>query len=276
MKTILLATDYSKAANNALKYAIELAKFTKAKLVLFHAYNFPLPVSDMAMVMPAVIQDLEEENKKAIKKLEDKIVKQTHGKIEIESFVSSGMPVDEILQVVRKKKVDLVVIGIRGAGKLSQALIGSTATFLMKKTNVPVLVIPEKAKFSKARKIALAYDYSQPIKKDVLRNIKEFAKMFKAEVMILNVVSLFEEPGYKKALELVKLNKAFRGIKHKFYFPASENTPDEINSFVKKQKPGMLVMFPHKHTLLERLLYHTSDTKRMAFQTTIPLLSLHD
>lgn len=276
MKTLLLATDYSKAANNALKYAIELAKFTRAKLLLFHAYSIPVPISETTMVMPMAIQDLQEGNKKAMKKLENKIVEQTNGKIKIESIVSSGMPVDEILQVLRKKKVDMVVIGIKGAGKISQALIGSTATFLMKKTNVPVLVIPEKAKFSKARKIALAYDYSQPIKKDVLRSIKEFAKMFKAEIMILNVVSLFEEPGYKKALELVKLNRAFRGIKHKFYFPVSENTRDEINSFVKKQKPGMLIMFPHKHTLLERLLYHASDTKRMAFQTRIPLLSLHD
>jgi nucleotide-binding universal stress UspA family protein len=172
MKTILLATDYSKAAANALKYAIELAKYTRARLILFHAYHIPIPTSDMAMVMPAAMQDLEKENKVTIKKLEEKVLRQTKGKIKTESIIRSGMPVDEILQTIRKKKADLVVMGISGAGKISRALIGSTATFLMKKTNVPVLIIPEKAKFSKTRKIALAYDYSQPIKKDVLKNIK--------------------------------------------------------------------------------------------------------
>ncbi len=276
MKTILLATDYSKTANNALQYAIGFAKFTKAKLVLFHAYNIPVPITEVPMIMPVTVQELEAENKKAIKKLENKVTAQTKGKIKIESVISSGMPVDEILKVIKSKKVDLVITGIKGAGKLSQALIGSTATFLMKKTRIPVFIIPEKAKFSTARKIVLAYDYRQPIKINVLKNIREFARIFKAEIMVLNVVHLFEEPGEKKALELLKLKSALRGIKHKFYVPVSENTTDEINLFVKKQGAGMLMMMPHKHDVLEKLLYHPSDTKQMAFQTKVPLLSFHD
>jgi len=275
MKTILLATDYSKAAHNALQYAVELAKFSKAKLVLFHAYDIPVPVTEVPAVAVYSMHELEVENKKAIKNLEKKILKQTAGKIKVESYISTGLPVQEILSIIKKKKADLVVTGIRGAGKISEALIGSTATSVMKKTNVPVLAVPLKSKFRKANKIVLAYDYQKIIKPEVIKHIKEFARLFKAQLLVLNVVKLYEEPGYSKASALVKLKGALRGIKHNFFFPSSENITGEINSFIKKQKAGMLVMMPHKHHALEKLFY-PSNTKRMAFHTDIPLLSLHD
>jgi len=275
MKTILIATDYSKSANNALQYAIGLAQFSKAKLILFHAYDFPFAVTEVPSVYPVAMKELEEENKKVIKKLGNKILKQTAGKIKIESYIRSGLPVQEILNIIKKKKIDLVITGIRGAGKISRTLIGSTTTQLMKKTRVPVITIPLKAKFRQTKKIVLAYDYQKTIQKDVLKNIREFVRIFKAEVLVLNIVKLYEEPGYYKAKELVNLKTALRGIKHSFFFPASENITDEINSFIKKQKADLLVMMPHKHALLEKIFY-PSNTKQMAFHTTIPLLSLHD
>src|SRR5690242_16482931 len=97
MKTILLATDYSKAANNALYYAIELAKQAKAKLVLFHAYTIPIPISEVQALTPALIMELEKENAEKMKKLESKIIKLRSRKIKVESLVSSAMPVDGIL-----------------------------------------------------------------------------------------------------------------------------------------------------------------------------------
>jgi len=39
MKTILVPTDFSKIARNAIDYAVEIAKLTKAKLILFHVYH---------------------------------------------------------------------------------------------------------------------------------------------------------------------------------------------------------------------------------------------
>ena len=276
MKTILFATDFSKTANNALEYAIGLAKFAKAKLVLFHAYHVPVPLTDMSAIMPATFSELEQENKKAIKKLENKVKTKTNGKIKTESAISSGMPVEEIVRIASRKKADLVITGIKGAGKFSQAFIGSTATFLMKKTRVPVLIIPENAKFNAAKRIVLAYDYNTPIRTDAMKSIKEFAKIFDAEIIVLNVVRLLEEPGQGKASGLIQLKSALKGIKHDFFFAASENTTDEINSFINKHRAGMLVMFPHKHNVLDKLLHHTGDTKQMAFRTKIPLLTFHD
>jgi len=73
---------------------------------------------------------------------------------------------------------------------------------------------------------------------------------------------------------LVKLKDELKGIKHNFFFPASKNIKYEINKFIRQQKAGLLVMFPHEHNVLEKV-FSGSETKRMAFHTDVPLLSLH-
>lgn len=52
MKTILVPTDFSKIARNAIDYAVEIAKLTKAKLVLFHVYHVPVVPVEIPIVMP--------------------------------------------------------------------------------------------------------------------------------------------------------------------------------------------------------------------------------
>ena len=57
MKTILVATDFSESSDQASKYAVELAKAFKAKIVLYNAYQLLVPFPDGAVVMdPEVIR----------------------------------------------------------------------------------------------------------------------------------------------------------------------------------------------------------------------------
>ncbi len=274
MKSILLATDYSKAASNGLQYAVALTKNSKAKLILFHVYDEPLPAADAPMVFPSAIKQYEEDNKRAIKILERKILAQTSGKIKVESHIAPGLPVDEIIRITKKKRVDLVVTGIPETSKVAKVFTGSTSTSLINKSRVPVLAVPVKSKFRKAKKIVLAYDYTKKINPHAVKAIRDFARLFKSQILVLNVVKLEEEPAYAKAKAMVSIKNALKGIKYRLFFSYSENIVDEINLFIRKHKASLLIMLPHKHPLMERFLY-PSNTKSMVFQTDIPLLSLH-
>lgn len=274
MKTILVPTDYSETADNALQYAVELAKFSKAKIILFHSYHIPIPTTE-APVMLISPQELEKENNDRIKKLEKQISKQTAGKIKIESIVRAGFVPDEVKNAANEKKADLIVMGITGAGKVAQTLMGSNATSLIKKTQVPVLVIPKNVKYKKIEKIVLAYDYSGEMEESVMKKLKGFIQLFKAKLMVVDVVKPVEVPTNENAVSSLSLENALRGIKHTLYFPEAENMEDEINSFSDSYKADWLVMIPHKHKLLSGL-FHKSNTKQMAFHTSIPLLSLHE
>ena len=113
MKTILVPTDYSDVASNALHYAVELAKSSNSKIILLHAYQIPVPTGEVP-IMIITPQELEDENTKRINNLKKKITDKTKGKIVIESLVRAGFTVEEITNVIKEKDVDLVVMGITG------------------------------------------------------------------------------------------------------------------------------------------------------------------
>ncbi len=273
MKTILVPTDYSDVANNALQYAFELARFSNAKLVLMHAYQVPVPTGEAALLLVSP-QDLQTENENRLKKLEKTLSDKAKGKLKIESVVRVGFTVDEITQVIKEKHADLVVMGVTGE-KISEVLIGSHTSSLMTRTQTPVLVVPKDAKFKEVRKIVLAYNYNEAVNKPAIDKIKKFADLFKAKILVLDVEKPVTIPMYENTAAGESLEKALKDVDHAMFFSAAEHIEDGINSFADEHQCDWVAMIPHKHTILSRL-FNRSNTKRMAFHTHIPLLSIHD
>jgi nucleotide-binding universal stress UspA family protein len=274
MKTILVPTDYSDVAGNALQYAVELAKFSNAKLILLHAYQVPVPTGEVP-IMLITPQELEKSNQERIKKLEKEITVQVSGKSEVESVVRVGFTVEEIMDVVKEKKADLIVMGITGTGKLSETLIGSHTASLIKQTKTPVLVVPKDARWQEVSKIVLACNYSEPVNTKAINSVKEFAKLFNAKILVLDVEKPVAVPMYENTAAGEVLENTLRGVDHALFYSSAENMTDGINTFADEHKCDWVAMIPHKHTILSRL-FHESNTKKMAFHTHIPLLSIHD
>lgn len=119
MKTILVATDFSKSANNAIDYAVELAKFTKSKLILFHTYHVPVVASEVPVMMPS-LDEIEKECMDCLKKIEESIPLENRNNLTIECVCKCGFEVDEINLFTEKNKIDLIIVGMQGAGYLSE------------------------------------------------------------------------------------------------------------------------------------------------------------
>lgn len=273
MKTILVPTDYSQVADNALNYAIELAIFSNAKLVLLHAYQVPVPTGEVP-IMLITPQELEKENLNRIKKLEAKIYAQTGGKVQTESLVRSGFIIEEITAVIKEKNADLVVMGITGE-KAGAMLIGSHTAALMRQTQTPVLVVPRDARFKEVSKIVLAYNYNETVNAKVINKIKAFAKLFNAKILVLDVEKPVAVPMYENTAAGESLERSLKGVDHAMFFSSAEDIADGINEFADDHRCDWVAMIPHKHNLLDRIM-HKSNTKKMAFHTHIPLLSIHD
>src|SRR5688572_19902745 len=117
MQTIVVPTDFSPEARNAGFYAAELAKIFSARLVLFHAYMLPTPVSEVPYVM-ITVDELQKENEILLKKEVDHLT-QTYG-VETEGIVRIGIPSDEIRALSEDLAIDLVVMGMKGAGGIDK------------------------------------------------------------------------------------------------------------------------------------------------------------
>lgn len=274
MKTILVPTDFSAASENAVNYAAEIAKATNAKLILFHVYNLPVTATEVPIVLPNT-DELEKDCLEGLLRISTRL----HSKLNttnIECIVKCGFPVDEINQYTQTSKIDLIVMGMRGAGYLTEKLIGSVTTSLIQRSNCPVLVIDEKVKFKNIRKIVLACDYNETENKKVLEPMKEFAHLFKSHIYVLNVLTRSEkvEPITEVVSDFIKLEHSLADTTHSFHYLSNKEIVAGINEFVSEGNMDMVVMIPRKHSLLKSV-FNEPNTKKMAFHSTVPLLAIH-
>lgn len=275
MKTILVPTDFSSVADNAINYAAEIGKLTKSKIILFHAFHVPYMAGEMQVVMPS-IAELESSCLEGLEKIQQRLNWHYGKNLAVECVCRFGFALDEINTYAEEHNADLIVMGMQGAGYLAEKLIGSLTTSLMQKAKRPVLAIDKDVKYRSIKKIVLACDYTETDNGKVLEPLKEFAELFKSHVYVLNVVGKpAPVPSYKEAVsDFVQLDHALEELDHTFHYLQNDEVVEGINAFVSERKMDMVVMIPHKHTILKNIFSET-NTKKMAFHSKVPLLALH-
>ncbi len=136
IKRILVPMDGSKTCFHALDEAIELARVCHATILGIHAISF-VPAEFMPSVVPYRIY----QKKEAGKFLEKARLLAAKKGIMFHYAIVFGNPVDQIINISRSKKADLIVIGSRGKGRLSEAFFGSISNAVLHKSTIPVLLV---------------------------------------------------------------------------------------------------------------------------------------
>ncbi|HVA98392.1 MAG TPA: universal stress protein [Bacteroidia bacterium] len=272
MKTILAPTDFSKISENAVHYAAEMAKATHSKLILLHAYTISVPAYDVPII-PVPFEEMEKEYYSTLNDF-DKKIKKKYGNIETQLLVKPGFVVDEINAEIENDKIDIVVMGITGAGKTT-SILGSNTTSIMKKSTCPILVIPENVSFKKPKNIAIACDFKAIIPTHVVEHFSDFVRAFGAKIFIFDVLKKAEILSYQKAAAEVNLENALVDLEHTIYFASSDDLPQEVGEFVTKNNIDILTVMPHNYNFISGL-FHQSTSKQIALYTHIPILSLHE
>lgn len=271
MQTIVIPTDFSPEARNAGLYAAELAKIFSAKLVLFHAYMLPTPVSEVPYVM-ITVDELQKENEILLKKEVDYLT-QAYG-VQTEGIVRIGIPSDEIRALSEDLSIDLVVMGMKGAGGIDK-MIGSTTTNAIRKLKAPVLVIPTHCGFSSIQNITYASDFSYATSARLFKPLVTLAKMFGAKIHIINVHRQKEDMKTRQVEGKIALENIFEGIVHTFDDVTHQSIMQGITEYMKTHDSELLVMVEHKHSFFERI-FSKDHTTAMAYETKTPLLILQD
>ena len=140
MKTILIATDFSDASRNASLYGIQLAKALNAKVILFSAYKVPPPIPELNMSRARYAIMMQ-----ANKRLLHEAYFLDPEKAVIEIMCNEGLAEDEIINIANEKKVDFIIIGMKGNSKNFKKIYGRVATSLSKNSKIPVIIVPEDA-----------------------------------------------------------------------------------------------------------------------------------
>jgi len=271
MNTILVPVDFSPASRNAAAYAAELAKLLHTRLLLFHAYMLPTPISEVPYAM-VTVDNLQKENEGLIKKEADFLHDQ-YG-LEVEWLVRIGIASDEIKTLTKEKETGLIVMGMKGAGGLDK-IIGSTTTNVARKVKTPVLVIPHDASYVPVKHITYASDFTYKTSVQLFQPLLELARAFQAKIHILFIRQIH---GGDTELELTGKRSSeiiFEGHDHEYAIIEEPSVNHGISSYLQQQRSELLVMVAHKHSFLERV-FSKNHTTAMAYETHVPLLILQD
>lgn len=277
MKTIILPTDFSPVATNAMNYAVDMAMELKASLLLLHVYQVPVSYNnntDEVAPFPVVdINELEEVNKERLASLKEDIERITSGEIKVFTQVKMGVLINELETLCETVKPFAVIMGNKGAGLIERLLIGSSALSAIRHLNWPVLIVPPGATFKGLKKIGYACDFkklSDTIPVDVLT---EWTKNFSAELDILNVDFNIDSAD-KKIREQEEIIRSLLGeLSPKFFFINNQEIEKSIHRFAETNNIDLLIVVPRKHNLLESL-FQKSHSKELVFHSHIPILSV--
>jgi nucleotide-binding universal stress UspA family protein len=138
MKRILVATDGSSAASEAVAFGVELAAEHESELFLVHV----VPVLDVVPasglgVAAAFPHEPSELDRTML--VDAAAVAAEHG-IVATTVLLSGDTVDEIVAYADSRDVDLIVVGSRGRGAIAGALLGSVSRGILSESKRPVLI----------------------------------------------------------------------------------------------------------------------------------------
>ncbi|NCT18083.1 MAG: universal stress protein UspA [Flavobacteriaceae bacterium CG_4_8_14_3_um_filter_34_10] len=213
MKKILVPTDFSLQAENALKVAAQLAKKHKSEIYLLHMLELPLNLVDPSNSggdLPESLYFM----KLARKRFEEVLSADYLKGIVVYETVLFQEAFDGIMDAAAKHKVDLVVMGSHGASGFKEMFIGSNTEKVVRSSNIPVLVIKDEHKKFVVKNFVFATDFSNeakvPFKEAIIFANKMGAKI---HLLFVNTASNFLTSAEAHGV----MNKFIKGIELENY-----------------------------------------------------------
>lgn len=270
---ILTPTDFSGLSKVGVNYAVKLAKKLNAEIVLLHAVFINAPPRTQSSLKTRQILDAMVDNvAQEFISLVNEIKLETGGKLNISYEIVKGYPVKDVVETfAQHNDIDLIIMGTKGAGGLKKVLMGSNATAVIGNSSIPVITVPEHARFRNIKHIVYASDLFA-VKKEV-RILLDYARLFHSVIHLLHVIS----PTSKKKIDKIKMEKdlisKYNYTQILVHIALNEDINEAIDKYIADVNADMLAMFTHKPTFFEKL-FGKSVTREMAFHNWIPLLTI--
>ncbi len=277
MKNILLLTDFSDNARNAIDYALEFLQKWPCKFYILHVQKSSEYISDDlmtaesgSMVYKAVLEKATNKLTRLIASLQEN----NKGNIfEFQPLVDYDDFIAAITQVVSKNEIDLICMGSNGATGAKEVLFGSNTLQVIRNINQSLLVVPEGYKFAGINSVLFSIHGEQEFQPQELNFLKDILNKYNVNLHVLQVL---DENGDKKETDLnTFLQHHFKGISSIAKTVVGLNFPDAISAFEQLEEVDLHALIMEKEGILDRIIFG-SENKAISEESQIPLLILPD
>ena len=187
MKKILVPTDFSEQAENALKVAAQLAQKFTAEIYLLHLIELPAdmvnPVGDTrSNDLPEALFFM----KLAKKKFDDLLSRPYLKGLPVHDIVEINKAFDGILDASKKHGCDFIVMGSQGATGFREMFIGSNTEKVVRTSDIPVLVVKNEHPAFEVNNFIFATNLETTGKK-TLQKVIDLAETFQARLHLVYI-----------------------------------------------------------------------------------------
>ncbi|EAP87359.1 MULTISPECIES: universal stress protein [Croceibacter] len=187
MKNILVPTDFSEQAENALKVAAQFAKTYNADIYLLHMLELPMQLIDPTSNNNS--QNLPESlffMKLAHKRFEEVLASDYLEGVTVHETVHFHEAFDGIMEVSKEHDCDLIIMGSHGATGFKEMFIGSNTEKVVRYSEIPVLVIKQEIPNFRVDNFIFATDFSEETKRPFNEAVK-FANKIDANIHLVYI-----------------------------------------------------------------------------------------
>lgn len=273
MNKILVATDFSACASNAMEYAMDLARVTGLEIVAIHAIGAFEGIFNNTY-NALYIEEYYNSKREALKKWAETFgEREAYRAVPVSTTCEVGSVSGVVTKYIEANPVDLLVMGTMGSTGIA-GLFGSNASTMVEKTKTPTLIVPLESKFSSEPVITLATDFSSNLSTGDVTALRELIKAFASKkVNVLNVVEeaawTVNEAGETKLRELIP------GTELDFQY-IKEDTPTEgIINFVVASGTDILCLVKRHHGVVYRI-FNVSTVNKVMNKSIKAILVMHE
>ncbi len=280
MKNILLPTDFSRDAWNAIFMAVKLYADLECKFYVLHTYEpkkeniAGFKSSTRAGV---VYQSLSGASTAQLAEIMDYLAKNhKNSKHSFEKLSVAGGLVETIRNLIPKHDIDTIVMGTKGSTGAKEIFMGSNAVKVLKRIkNCAIVVVPESYDFQKFESLVFPTEYTHFYPKNVLQPLSQLIALWNTKVKVFHVAQTFGLSEEQKSNKEI-LKKRFLDHATSFHKVVIKTTvAAAIRQFAEEERADMIVLTNYSHDFFDKLTQEPV-VKNVTFRTEIPLMVLPD
>ena len=259
MKNILVPIGTS-STGETLQYAIDFASEFSAQVFVMDVFSVSAKAGSLVNISEKVAQRSKEQLKEVISKVNTKSTT-----IKIATY--NGDIIDGLKEIDNELGIDLIILAPRSNEIKDELYLGHTSGRIVKKTNIPALVVPRGTIFEPFKTALTAFKSGIVKKKSALDALHSVQNKFKTTVHLL----LVKTPGYSQ--DDLKVNTSLMDISEQLTLTENATTYQGVLEHFQSHQPNLLCVFRRKRGFFKKL-WEKSTILKAEFFVKIPVLIL--
>src|SRR5690606_24805475 len=272
---ILLPTDFSDNAWNAIVYALKLYADAYCTFYLMHS-TYISNSATRTYITAHYVEKLKEEALRELETLKDQAeMANANANHEFKTVLLEKELREAIGEVVKQNAIDIIVMGTKGATGAVEYLMGSNTVKVIKGIkDCSVLVVPEEHDFVVPKQIVFPTDFNH-FYGDELKPLKHMADLLNAKIRVVHI-STGKELSTVQEYNMLALENYLADYNYSVHWlPDYTKKAEAISTFIGDFGVQMLAMVKYRHTLFEELTKEPV-VKKLAIHPKVPILVMPD